>query len=142
MTLEPNEGTPNGSDSYAIESPGKMAATKPLFIVLLGIIVFYGQAHAQSPGCTVMEVGGEAQAVFTQGSPTVVDGGALDNALTALARQDNATALVRVPLPRPRDRLRDDKDYAPNISARERAFASGQNLADYCNLKIKADKRK
>jgi hypothetical protein len=106
-------------------------------IAALGIVTFHGHAHAQTPGCMAMEVPREDQAAFTQRSSPIVDRADGENEPRRLAQQDAIATLVRVPLPRPREKQRDDKDYATNISTREKAFA-GQNLADYCDLKIKS----
>jgi hypothetical protein len=129
------------------EHRGKMAAMKTCGIICcvataaLGIVSLHGQARAQTPGCTVMEVAGDDQAAFTQQrSPPVVDKARQENEPRALGRLDAAAPLVGFPLPRPRGRPRDDtdKDDATNISTREKAFAAGQSLADYCNLKIES----
>jgi hypothetical protein len=106
------------------------------------IVTVQGQARAQTPGCTVMEVAGEDQAAFTQRSPPIVDRAGGENEPRGLAQQDATATLIRVPLPRPREKQRDDKDYATNITSREKAFASGQSLADYCDLKIESETRK
>jgi hypothetical protein len=90
------------------------------------IVIAQGQARAQTPGCTVMEVAGEDQAAFTQRSPSIVDRAGGESEPRGLAQQDTTATLVRVPLPRPREKQRDDKDYATNLSTREKAFASGR----------------
>jgi hypothetical protein len=110
----------------------------------LGIVTFHGQARAQTPGCTAMEVTVEDQEAFIQRSPPVVDKAGGDNAPRALGQQDATDPLVRVPLPRPREKQRGttDKDDAMNISTREKAFALGQSLTDYCNLKVENDTKR
>jgi hypothetical protein len=111
--------------------------------VALGIVTFYRQAHAQAAGCVVMEVTVEDQAAVTQRSPPIVDKAGEKNEPRGSVQQD-ATPLVGFPLPRPRGKQRGavDQDDSTNISIRERAFASGQSLADYCNLKIESDTKR
>jgi hypothetical protein len=104
--------------------------------VALGIVGFHGQSRAQPPGCVVTEVAGEDQAAFTQRSPPMADKVGEEN---GTARQDDAAPLVPLPRPRGKQRSATDQDDAMNISTREKAFASGQSLADYCNLKIKEE---
>jgi hypothetical protein len=96
--------------------------------------------RAQASGCVVLEVAVEDQEALTQRSPPIVDKLGKENEPKGLAQQDAAAPLVGVPLPRPRGKQRDatDKDDATNISTREKAFASGQSLEDYCNLKIES----
>jgi hypothetical protein len=112
--------------------------------VALGIVISHEQVQAQAPGCVVMEVALEDQAAFTKRTPPVVDRSGKENDPRGLAQQDATAPLVRVPLPRPREKQRDatDKDDAIDISTREKAFASGQSLADYCNLKIESDTKR
>lgn len=107
----------------------------------LGIVTSYGQAHAQAPGCVVVEVPVEGQGAFTQKSAPVVDKPSKENEPSGLAQQDPTAPLVRVPLPRPREKQRGaaDKDDAMEVSTREKAFALGQSLEDYCNLRIQSN---
>jgi hypothetical protein len=106
----------------------------------LGIFASYGQAHAQTPGCVVVEVLVEGQGAFTQKSPSV-DKPSKENEPSGLAQQDANAPLVRVPLPRPREKQRSatDKEDATEVSTREKAFALGQSLDDYCSLKIQSN---
>jgi hypothetical protein len=110
----------------------------------LGIVTSHGQAHAQAPGCVVVEVAVEDQEAFTQRPPPAVDKLGKVNEPRGLAQQDTTASLVRVPLPRPREKQRGapDKDDAMDVSTREKAFASGQSLVDYCNLKIESDTKR
>jgi hypothetical protein len=112
-------------------------------IAALGIVTFHGHARAQTPGCMAMEVAGEDQAAFRQRSPPVVDKAGGENEQRGLVRED-AAPLVGFPLPRPRGRQRGaiDQDDVMNMSTREKAFASGQSLADYCLLKIESDTKR
>jgi hypothetical protein len=127
-----------------------MAAMKTFCRILavasaaLGIIASHGQACAQAPGCVVMEVTGEDQEAFTQRSPPVVDKPGKENEPRGLGQQKATVPLVGLPLPRPRGKQRGttDKDDATNIATREKAFASGQSLVDYCNLKIESDTKR
>jgi hypothetical protein len=108
--------------------------------VALGIVTSYGQAYAQAPGCVVVEVLVEGQGAFTQ-KPPPVDKPSKENEPSGLAQQDANAPLVRVPLPRPREKQRGatDKDDATEVSTREKAFALRQSLDDYCNLKIRSN---
>jgi hypothetical protein len=105
----------------------------------LGIVTSHGQAHAQVPGCVVMEVPVEDQEAFTPRSLPVVDKAGKENEPRGLGQQDAALA---VPLPRPRGKQRGTTDKDDDIATREKAFASGQSLADYCNLKIENDTKR
>ena len=134
-------------DDEAREYFPKMAAIKTCSMicsagVALGMVI--SQAHAQTAGCVVMEVAGEDQAAFTNKSSPFVDKLRKENDPRGLGQQDATASLVRVPLPRPRERQRDthDQDDAMDISNREKAFASGQNLTDYCSLKIESDTKR
>jgi hypothetical protein len=57
----------------------KMAAMKTCCLIwsvasaALGIVTSHGQAHAQAPGCVVVEVAVEDQEAFTQRPPPAVD---------------------------------------------------------------------
>ena len=106
----------------------------------LGIVTSFDKAHAQAPSCVVMEVLVEGQGAFTQKSPPV-DKPSKENEPSGLAQQDANAPLVRLPLPRPREKQRGatDKDDATDVSTREKAFALGQSLEDYCNLKIQSN---
>jgi hypothetical protein len=130
---------------------GKMAAMKTCCMIwsvasaTLGFVTSYGQARAQAPGCVVVEVAVEDQEAFTRDSPPVVDKPGEENEPRGLVRQDAAAPLVGSPsAPRHRRDRRSTtgKDDAMNISTREKAFASGQSLADYCNLKIDSDTKR
>ena len=105
--------------------------------VALAFAMSHGQAQAQASGCVVMEVAVEDQ--FTQRSPHVVDTPGKENEPRGLGQQDAALA---VPLPRPRGKQRGTTDKDDDIATREKAFASGQSLADYCNLKIENDTKR
>jgi hypothetical protein len=111
--------------------------------VALAFAMSHGQAQAQASGCVVMEVTGEDQA-FTQRSPPVLDKPGKENEPRGLGQQDATAPLVGLLLPRPRGKQRGttDKDDATTIATREKAFASGQSLADYCNLKIESDTKR
>jgi hypothetical protein len=76
---------------------------------------------------------------FTQRSPPVVDKASGENKPRGIGPQDTTTPLVGVPLPRPRGNQRGITDRDDDVATREKAFASGQSLADYCNLKIEND---
>jgi hypothetical protein len=108
----------------------------------LGIVTSHGQARAQAPGCVVMEVTVEDQEAFTQRSPPVVDKLGKENEPRGLGQQEATVPLVGVPLPRPRGKQRGTTDKDDDIATREKAFASGQSLADYCNLKIENDTKR
>lgn len=122
-----------------------MATTKTCCVIwcvsgaALGLVTSHGQAHAQIPGCTAMEVTVEDQ--FTQRWSPVVDKSRKENEPRGLGQQDATAPLAGVPLPRPREKPRSatDQDDATTISTREKVFALGQSLADYCNLKIESD---
>ena len=107
----------------------------------LGIVTSFDKAHAQAPGCVVMEVAVEDQESFTQRPPPAVDKLGKENEPRGLAQLDTTASLIRVPLPRPREKQRGapDKDDAMGVSTREKAFASGQSLEEYCNLKIESN---
>src|ERR1700733_5969849 len=90
------------------EHRGKMAAMKTCGIICcvataaLGIVSLHGQAIAQIPGCTVMEVAGDDQAAFTQQrAPPVAAKGGGENEPRGFAQLDAAAPLVGFPLPRP-----------------------------------------
>jgi hypothetical protein len=108
----------------------------------LGMLTSHGQAHAQTSGCVVVEVTVEDQ--FTQRWSPVVAKSPKENEPRGFGQQDATAPLTGVPLPRPREKQRDatDKDDPIVISAREKAFASGQSLVDYCNLKIETDTKR
>jgi len=111
----------------------------------LGFVTSDSQAHAQAPGCVVVEVAVEDQEAFTHKSPPVVDKLGKETESNGLVQQDVTAPLAGLPFaPRHRRDQRGaaDKDDATNISAREKAFASGQSLADYCNLKIESGTKK
>jgi hypothetical protein len=97
----------------------KMAAMKTCCMIwsvacaALGIVASLGQAHAQVPGCVVMEVAGEDQ--FTQRLPPVVDKAGEENEPRGLAQQDATAAFVGVPLPRPRGKRRGTTDKDDDI---------------------------
>jgi hypothetical protein len=107
----------------------------------LGVVTFHGQARAQASGCVVMEVRVEDQ-TFTQRSSPVVDKRGKENEPRRLGQQDATAPLVGVPLPRPRGKQRGTADRDDDIATRERAFAAGQDLADYCNLNIENDTKR
>ena len=130
---------------------GKMAAMKTWGTIwcvasaALGIVTSYGQAHAQASGCVVVDVAVEDQEAFTHKSPPVVDKLGKETEPRGLVQQDATAPLVGLPFaPRHRRDQRGtaDKDDAMNISTREKAFASEQSLADYCNLKIERDTKR
>ena len=108
----------------------------------LGIVTSHGQVHAQTPGCVVVEVAVEDQEAFTQRSPPVVDKLGKENEPRGLGQQEATAPLVGLPLPRPRGKQRGTTDKDDDIATREKAFASGQSLADYCNLKIESDTKR
>ena len=111
----------------------------------LGFVTSHGQAHAQAPGCVVVEAAVEDQEAFTHKSPPVVDKLGKETEPRGLVQQDATAPPAGLPFaPRHRRDQRGtaDKDDAMNISTREKAFASGQSLADYCNLKIESDTKK
>jgi hypothetical protein len=130
------------------EYPCKMVTTKTWDMIwfvagaALGIVTSHGQARAQAPGCVVMEVAVEDQEAFTQRSPPVVDKLGKENEPRGLGQQEATVPLVGVPLPRPRGKQRGTTDKDDDIAAREKAFASGQSLVDYCNLKIESDTKR
>ena len=106
--------------------------------VALAFAMSHGQARAQTPGCTAMEVAVEDQDAFTQRPPPVVDKLGKENEPRGLGQQEATAPLVGLPLPRPRGKQRGTTDKDGDIATRENAFASGQSLADYCNLKIES----
>ena len=107
----------------------------------LEFVTSHGQAHAQAPGCVVVEVTVEDQA-FTQRSPPVLDKLGKENEPRGLGQQEATGPLVGLPLPRPRGKQRGTTDKDDDIATREKAFASGQSLVDYCNLKIESDTKR
>ena len=109
--------------------------------VALAFAMPHGQARAQAPGCVVVEVTVEDQA-FTQRSPPVLDKPGKENEPRGLGQQDAAAPLVGLLLPRPRGKRRGTTDRDDDIATREKAFASGQSLTDYCNLKIESDTKR
>jgi hypothetical protein len=142
---EPEDRRKRGR-SYEINSqrvPCKMVTTKTYCVIwsvagaALGIVTSHGQAHAQAAGCEVMEVPVEDQ--FTRRSSPVVDKSGKENDPRGLAQQDATPPLAGVPLPRPRGKQRGTTDRDDDIATREKAFAAGQDLADYCDLKIESD---
>jgi hypothetical protein len=108
----------------------------------LGIVTSSGQARAQAPGCVVVEIAVADQEAFTQRPPPVVDKLGKENEPRGLGQQDATVPLVGLPLPRPRGKQRGTTDKDDDIATREKAFASGQSLADYCNLKIESDTKR
>ena len=84
-----------------------MATTKTCCVIwcvsgaALGLVTSHGQAHAQIPGCTAMEVAVEDQ--FTQRWSPVVDKSRKENEPRGIGQQDATAPLAGVPLPRPRE---------------------------------------
>jgi hypothetical protein len=140
-----------------------MAALKSLSsmpIIALGLVMLHGQAHAQAPGCLVMEAMVEDQKAparnlppledqeaYAHKMPTKVDKRGKEKTPKHLAQQGaTEDSLVGSP---PALQFSDGphgsagKDDAGTLSsAREKAFASGQSLSDYCNFKVEtAEKR-
>ena len=109
--------------------------------VALAFAMSHGQAQAQASGCVVMEVTGEDKA-FTQRSPPVLDKLGKENEPRGFGQQEATAPLVGLPLPRPRGKQRGTADRDDDIATREKAFASGQSLEEYCNLKIENDTKR
>jgi hypothetical protein len=72
----------------------------------------------------------------------IVDKPGKENEPRGLGQQDATAPLVGLLLPRPRGKQRGTTDKDDDIAAREKAFASGQSLVDYCNLKIESDTKR
>jgi hypothetical protein len=100
----------------------------------LGVVTFHGQAHAQIPGCVATEV--TVEDPFALKSPP-----SKENEPGGLGQQDATAPLAGVPLPRPRGKQR-STDRADDVATREKAFALGQSLEDYCSLKIESDNKR
>jgi hypothetical protein len=114
--------------------------------ISLGFVISYTQPHAQAPACVVVEVMGEDQEASTQKLPPAVDKRGKEKAPKHLVQQAATDPLIGSP---PALRFGDhqhgstEKDEAgTNSSTREKAFASGQSLADYCNFKVETEKKR
>ena len=104
--------------------------------VALGLFVPEGQAlaqaelQAQAPGCVVVEVAVEDREEFAQKKPSPV-GKRVEAKKSQLAVQGGKTEPISG----------SSSSSTEDSSTREKAFAQGQNMADYCQLKIEAGTR-
>ena len=104
--------------------------------VALGLFVPQGQAYAQAelqaqaPACVVVEVAVEDREEFTKKLPSPV-GKRDEGKGSKLAVQGGKTEPLSG----------SSSSSAEKSSTREKAFALGQNMADYCKFKIEAETR-
>jgi hypothetical protein len=92
----------------------------------------HGQAYAQASGCVVMEVTMENREALTNELPPAIEKQHKKNRKQS-AQQGAIEALI--------ESGSADKDNGRiTSSTRERAFASGQDLADYCSFKVETQK--
>ena len=102
-----------------------------------------GQAHAQTPGCLVMEVIVEERAALAEQFAAVVDQRGKGKGPRSARQQGKTQTLIVSPSTRNVDDLKRGStvidEAATNLSTRENAFASGQDLSNYCSFKIEID---
>jgi hypothetical protein len=114
--------------------------------IALGFVMPNTKACAQAPACVVVEVMAEKQEASTQILPPAVDKRGKEKAPKHLAQQATTDPLIGSPPALgfgDRQHGSSEKDdTGTNSSTREKAFASGQSLADYCNFKVETEKRR
>jgi hypothetical protein len=136
----------------AIYCFGKIAAMKTcstiwsVLGIALGFAVPNTQARAQAPACVVVEVMAEWQEASTQKLLPAVDKRGKEKAPKHLAQQATTDPLIGSPPALgfgDRQHGSTEKDEAgAHSSIREKAFASGQSLADYCNFKVDTERKR
>ena len=105
--------------------------------VALGFVMPHGHAQAQTPGCVVMEIPVEDRLAFTQKLPPAVDKGAKAKNSKQLVQQRPTDPVIGSP--NSFDDGQHRSDAGADFSVRERSFALGQNLADFCKHKIETE---
>ena len=114
-----------------------------LAIIVAGLGLPHGQAHAQAPRCMVMEVIVEERAALAETFAAVVDQRGKEKRPRSARQQAKTQALIVSPSTRNADDLKRGStvidEAATNSSTREKAFASGQDLSNYCSFKIETD---
>ncbi len=97
------------------------------------------QAHAQAPGCMVMEVILEEQGALAQNLSPAVDQQGKDKDPKPSQQRTTHPFSGSLSARKLGDRQHlstEVNEATTNSSTWEKAFASGQSLVDYCNLKI------
>ena len=104
-----------------------------------GLGMPHGQAHAQAPGCMVMEVMLEEQGALAQNLSPAIDQQGKEKDPKPSQQRTTHPLIGSLSARKLGDRQHlsvEMNEATTNSSTREKAFASGQSLADYCNLKI------